>query len=197
MMKIIKIQILSALVIFLIAACDKKWNPLPSDIMFSAQLNGIKYIDVMPMVIPPGAQRTPVLEIVYGDKNFFNINSFLEPEDPEDKNAFFLNIRVPLSEQIVLNKIYSFSPIDGKEKVTGLEDQIYREGNKQFVSITSMYNLDIHYYGKGTLILTEYDLVKNKAKGKVEFTFPYDKWDSGIKELKMSGEFHCWIRNPN
>lgn len=196
-MRIIIKLIVSALIISLIVGCDKKGNPLPSDIMFTAQINGTKYKDVMPMVIPPGAQRTPVLEIVYGDKNYFNINSFLEPEDPEDKNAFFLNIRVPLNEQIMLNKIYSFSPIDGKEKVTGLEDLIYREGSKQFVSITSRYNLDTHYYGKGTLILTEYDLVKNKAKGKVEFTFPYDKWDSGTKELKMSGEFHCWIRNPN
>ena len=196
-MRIIIKLILSALILILIVGCDKKGNPLPSDIMFTAQLNGIKYKDVMPMVIPPGAKRTPVLEIVYGDKNYFKINSFLEPESPEDKNAFFLNIRVPLSEQIVLNKIYSFSPIDGKEKVTGLEDQIYREGNKQFVSITSRYNLDTHYYGKGTLILTEYDLEKNKAKGKVDFVLPYDIWDSESKDLKLTGEFYCWINNPN
>ena len=196
-MRIIIKLILSALILILIVGCDKKGNPLPSDIMFTAQLNGIKYKDVMPMVIPPGAKRTPVLEIVYGDKNYFKINSFLEPESPEDKNAFFLNIRVPLSEQIVLNKIYSFSPIDGKEKVTGLEDQIYREGNKQFVSITSRYNLDTHYYGKGTLILTEYDLEKNRARGKVDFVLPYDIWDSESKDLKLTGEFYCWINNPN
>ena len=196
-MRIIIKPILSALILFLIVGCDKKGNPLPSDIMFTAQLNGIKYKDVMPMVIPPGAKRTPVLEIFYGDKNYFKINSFLEPESPEDKNAFFLNIRVPLSEQIVLNKIYSFSPIDGKEKVTGLEDQIYREGNKQFVSITSRYNLDTHYYGKGTLILTEYDLEKNRARGRVDFVLPYDIWDSESKDLKLTGEFYCWINNPN
>ncbi|WP_343539854.1 hypothetical protein [Sphingobacterium thalpophilum] len=191
--------IVSALIIFLIVSCDKKGNPLPSDIMFTAQLNGIKYKDVMPMVIPPGAQRTPVLEIVLGGQGYINIRSSLKPEDSGDKHGdFSLNIRVPLGEQIQLNKEYSFTPIVGKEKLTGSDNLLYLDGANQFVSISSTsYNLDIHYYGKGTLILTEYDLVKNKAKGKVEFTFPYDKWDSGTKELKMSGEFHCWIRNPN
>ena len=198
-MRIIIKGIVSALMILLIVGCDKKGNPLPSDIIFTAQLNGIKYKDVMPMVIPPGAKRTPVLEIVPGDQGYINIRSSLNPEDSGDKHGdFSLNIRVPLREQIQLNKKYSFTAIVGKEKLTGSDNLLYLDGANQFVSISSTsYNLNTHYYGNGTLILTEYDLVKNKAKGKVEFTFPYDKWDSGTKELKMSGEFHCWIRNPN
>jgi hypothetical protein len=192
-------QIVCSLIIFLIVGCDKKGNPLPSDIIFSAQLNEIKYKDVMPMVIPPGAQRTPVLEIEQGDQGYINLRSSLKPEDSSDKHGdFSLNIRVPLSEQIQLNKEYSFIPIAGKEKLTGSDNLIYLDGANQFVSISSTsYNLDTKYYGKGTLVLTEYDLVKNKAKGKVDFVFPYDIWDSDITDLKMSGEFHCWIRNPN
>lgn len=199
MIRFCKMHLVCSFIIFLIAGCDKKGNPLPSDIIFNAQLNGIKYKDVMPMVIPPGAQRTPVLEIVQGDQGYINLQSSLKPQDGGDKHGgFSLNIRVPLNEQIQLNKEYSFSPIAGKEKLTGSDNLIYLDGANQFVSISSTsYNLDTKYYGKGTFILTEYDLVKNKAKGKVEFTFPYDKWDSGTKELKMSGEFHCWIRNPN
>ncbi len=199
MIKILKTQIVSALVIFLIAACDKKGNPLPSDIKFSGELNGVMYKDEMPMVIPPGAQRTPVLEIVAGDQGYINIRSSLKPEDSGDTHGdFSLNIRVPLSEQIQLNKEYSFSPIAGKEKLTGSDNLLYLDGKNQFVSISSTsYSLDTKYYGKGTLVLTEYDLVKNKAQGKVEFVFPYDIWGSNIMDLKMSGQFHCWIQNPN
>jgi len=199
MIRFVKAQIVCSLIIFLIAACDKKGNPLPSDIMFRAQLNGVGYKDVMPMVIPPGAKRTPILEIVQGDKGYININSFLKPEDSGGKHGdFSLNIRVPLSEQIQLNKEYSFTPIANKEKLTGSDNLLYLDGANQFVSISSTsYNLDTKYYGKGTLVLTEYDLVKNRAKGKVELVFPYDIWDSNIKDLKMSGEFHCWIQNPN
>ncbi|GEM_PF-620459 len=187
------------LLIFSFWGCDKKGNPLPSDIIFTAQLNGIKYKDVMPMVIPPGAKRTPVLEIVQGDHSYINIRSSLKPEDDSDKRGdFSLNIRVSLSEQIELNKKYSFSPIAGKEKVIGSDNLIYLEGAKQFVSISSTsFNVDTKYYGNGTLVLTEYDLVKNKAKGNVEFFIPYDNWDANIKDLKMSGEFHCWIQNAN
>ncbi|WP_312363581.1 hypothetical protein [Sphingobacterium sp.] len=199
MIRFVKIQIVCSLIIFLIAGCDKKGNPLPSDIMFSAQLNGIKYKDVMPMVIPPGAKRTPILTIEQGDQGYINIRSSLKPEDSGDKHGdFSLNIRVPLSEQIQLNKEYFFTPIEGKEKLTGSDNLIYLDGANQFVSISSTsYNLDTKYYGKGTLVLTEYDLVKNKAKGKVEFVFPYDIWGSNIMDLKMSGEFHCWIQIPN
>lgn len=183
------------LLIFSFWGCDKKGNPLPSDIIFTAQLNGIKYKDVMPMVIPPGAKRTPVLEIVQGDHSYINIRSSLKPEDDSDKRGdFLLNIRVPLSEQIELNKKYSFSPIAGKERVTGSDNLIYLEGAKQFVSISSTsFNVDTKYYGTGTLVLTEYDSVKNKAKGKVDLVFPYHDSITQKDELEIRGEFFCWI----
>ena len=198
-MKIFYHLTVGVLILFLLAACDKHGNPLPSDLKFIAVLNGVKYKDELPMFLPPGVQRTPVMQIVSADTGYLNLRSLLKTEDENDIHGnFSLKIRIPTIEPIQVNKKYSFSPIPGKEVLFGIESLIYLEGAKQFVSVSSTYfNLDLRYFGTGTLVFTSYDLEKNRAKGKVDFVLPYDIWDSESKDLKLTGEFYCWINNPN
>ena len=95
-----------------------------------------------------------------------------------------------MNENISLGRAYQFETIEGKEILEGLEDIIYLNGNTQFVSISSThYNVDTSYYGKGTVVFTEFDLISRDAKGKVEFTFP----SLDGEPLHLIGKFDCWI----
>ena len=94
-MKIFYHLTVGVLILFLLAACDKHGNPLPSDLKFIAVLNGVKYKDELPMFLPPGVQRTPVMQIVSADTGYLNLRSLLMPEDENDKHGnFSLNIRI-------------------------------------------------------------------------------------------------------
>ncbi len=185
------------LVISFFWGCDKKGNPLPSELKFSAKLNGMDFLDQMPMVIPPGARRTPVLEVEYfgTDKSYFQVRSFLKPVDQNNKlGDFYLLIRIPSKEQLSVGKAYTFDIIPGKDILTGIDRKIYEDENRLFTSISSStFNIDTDYYGVGTVTFTEYDSVKNRARGKVDLVFPYHDSITQNDELELNGEFFCWI----
>lgn len=197
MIRFVKMQVVCSLIIFLIAGCDKKGNLLPSDIMFNAQLNGIKYIDVMPILIPPGARRTPVIDVEYfgTNKSYFQLRSFLYPVDQNSKlNNFYLLVRIPSQEPLSVGKTYTFDIIPGKDILTGIDRAIYADENRLFSSISSTtFTIDTDYFGTGSVTFTEFDLVKNRAKGTVDLVFPFHDSITHKDELKLNGEFFCWI----
>lgn len=179
-------------------ACDKDGNPILSDINFKCEINGVKYKDQMPILLPPGAQRSPVItHVKYNENDYIQFSSLLTPEDEQTgQSEYSVIFRIPMNENVLLSQAYQFEPIEGKEILEGLDNLIYLEGNTQFVRIYSFnYNVDTHYYGKGTVVFTEFDLTSHRAKGKVEFTFPYLSLDGKSEELHLNGEFYSWVKS--
>ncbi len=180
-------------------SCDKDGNLTLSDINFKCEINGVKYKDQMPMFLFPGAQRSPVIKHdKYKGDEYIQFSSFLTPEDDrKGQDEYYAVFRIPVNGNISLDQIYQFEPIEGKEILEGLENQIYiNEGSRQFVSISSTrYNVDTYYYGKGTVVFSEFDFTSQRAKGKVEFTFPSLSLDGKSEELHLNGEFYCWVES--
>lgn len=180
-------------------SCDKKGNPLPSEIKFSAKLNGVDYLDQMPMILPPGARRTPVMEIEHlgTNKSYTLLRSLLIPVNQTNKSGnFYLTIRIPSVESLTIGRPYTFEVIQGEDKLTRIDENVYEDENRQFVSISSSsFMIDTDYYGTGTVTFSRYDTVKNKVKGTVDFTFAYDGWKDSTTQLKLIGDFFCSIIN--
>jgi hypothetical protein len=152
----------------------------------------------MPMFLFPGAQRSPAITYVkYNENDYIQFTSSLTPEDEQTgQSGFHVIFRIPMDRSITLDQTYRFEPIEGKEIIDDLDNLIYLEGNTQFVSISSYrYNIDTRYYGKGTVVFSEFDFTSQRAKGKVEFTFPYLSLDGKSEELHLKGEFYCWVKS--
>jgi hypothetical protein len=151
----------------------------------------------MPIFLPPGAHRSPVIKHVkYNENDYIQFTSLLTPEDERKvQGNYVVAFRIPMSGNILLEQAYQFESIEGKEILEGLENLIYIKGNTQFVSIFSThYNIDTFYYGKGTVVFTEFDLTSPRyAKGRVEFTIPYPSLDE--ESLYFIGEFNCQIES--
>ena len=187
------IMILMSLSFF---SCDKNGNLYLSRYKFKCEINNVKYKDQMPIFVPPGAQRSPVIKYVkHNEDNYIQFTSSLSPEDKQTGySEYLVSFRIPMKENISLGQTYHFEPIEGKEIMKGLDNIIYLEGNNQFVSISSSnYNIDTSYYGKGTVVFTEFNLTSQDTEGKVEFTFPYLSLDGKPGGLKLNGEFACTI----
>jgi len=177
-------------------SCDKNGNPYLSSYKFKCEINDVKYKDQMPLFLPPGAQRSPAIEYVkYKEDNYIQFASSITPEDKQTRySEYHVIFRIPMEENISLGKTYHFEPIQGKEIINDSDNDIYLEGNNQFVCLTSSNDsVNTGYCGTGTVVFTEFNLVSQKAEGKVEFTFPYLPLDGIPGELKLKGEFACGI----
>lgn len=186
-------RVVIIILIPLFIACDKIGNPKLSGSSFRCEINGVKYKDQMPMFIPPGAQRSPVIEhVIYNDDQYIQFSSSLTPEAEEaEQRGYQINFRIPMDGNVVLNQAYQFEPIESKEILEGIDNLLYLEGSKQFVRILSNGK---YFYGEGTVVFTEFDLTEQKAMGKLKITFPYPLLDMDHEGLQLNGEFICWVK---
>ncbi|WP_133166269.1 hypothetical protein [Sphingobacterium haloxyli] len=173
-------------------ACDKDGNPLLSALSFKCEIDGVKYKDQMPLVIPPGAKRSPIIHhVIDNDAKYIHFSSSLKREEnPKDEGSVSFGFRIPMDKNIVVGKTYNFIPIDGKEILEGIDNLIYLEGSLPFVRLL---NVDTFYYGNGTVVFTEFDLESKRARGKVQVTFPSELQNTK-SEVHLNGEFFCQVQ---
>lgn len=172
--------------------CDKKGNPLPSNYNFKCEINGIKYKDQGPMFLStPGARPSPVISV---EEKYIQFSTTVGEENAAvNKNRYSILLNIPNEIGIPLNQAIPFKPIEGKEILEGDDNVFYLQGIKQFARIYSMNNLDRQSYGTGTVTFSKYDLAGASAAGRLEITFPNTDLDAKEKELKVVGNFECWI----
>ncbi|MFD2966321.1 hypothetical protein [Sphingobacterium bambusae] len=173
--------------------CDDEDEALQSDIKLSGSINGVKYIDRLPLFLPPGARRTPIIHVEKVEEPYLQFSSSLSPEHKENTQGdFSLFLRLPYDGSILIDQPYHLLPFDGQDKLTGIDRLLYLDSPGPFAAISSAkFNLDTTYYGTGTILFQEFDLETNKARGTLDISFPYT--DSDRKPIKLSATFYCEI----
>lgn len=187
------------LVTIFMNGCDEKEEAQLSDINFTSKINGLNYLDRLPLLLPPGAQRSPIINVENSANGYIELISKLSPEDEQHGHgSFLLQIRLPLDERIATNEIYRFEPYDGQDQLSGGDRLLYLESSGPFGALSSSkFKIETTFYGNGTIVFSEFDTNTNKARGRVEVNFPYSEWNSEQDYIKLSGTFYCDIKINN
>lgn len=183
---------------FLLMACDKVGNPLPSGYKLEIQKDGVNFIDEVPVLLPPGAKDGPELRYTLSSPDYQTEESLSLSSSPykkgnRDNKEFRLFLYYPMKGGVKLNKKYQIKPIPGKEiDVKGQEEDFsdFETGQPFF-----RYNLDYDktYYGTGFIAFTKYGENQNGsivAEGTIEFSVPNDNEGSII----IKGTFNLPVR---